>query len=182
MPKWLHTRLLRNTTEEINNLPDKILTPTRDKNLSIIRYKVSDSIIFALWSEKSNKAVGAFALEMPYAKDHNLRAIVKTPHIALEKNIQDKGWGSFFYNEALDSGICLMSDVAQSFKANMLWRSLARHRTWFIIDIEGQSPIYLRHGNSLSPEALQGRDIRIIMLGKNWTLSSWAMKANMEIA
>jgi len=97
-----------------------------------------------------------------------------TPHATFAERAQGKGYASAIYKWALNHGMCFMSSGTQSPGANMMWEKLGRTYPWFLIRVPVNQPAeFLGHGEGLTKQQLNSYEVRLVLLGKGWTLEKF---------
>ena len=97
-----------------------------------------------------------------------------TPHATFAERAQGKGYASAIYKWALNQGMCFMSSGIQSPGANMMWEKLGRVYPWFLIRVRvDRLTEFLGQGEGLTKQQLSTYEVRLVLLGKGWTLEKF---------
>lgn len=97
---------------------------------------------------------------------------IVNPHSQLLPEHRGKGVMKRMYQQILNEGYCFISGKRHSTSANMLWAALARSNPWFAVDRSNLSHLVFL-GQDISPRTAQREDVRLVLLGKGWTVEKF---------
>lgn len=145
-----------------------------------IRYRAADGEFYVYVEDlQAHRIAGFTVFSRLIELDKRADRIIRGPHSKFDVAYQRKGLASCIYRWALDAGLCLVTGARQSPGAHALWHKLARDYRLGYVDITDKKMRYL--GNSVEPQVLNHLNTRMFLLGKGWSLGSFAAAARMQI-
>ena len=145
-----------------------------------IRYREADGEFYVYVEDlQAHRIAGFTVFSRLIELDKRADRIIRGPHSKFDVAYQRKGLASCIYRWALDAGLCLVTGARQSPGAHALWHKLARDYRLGYVDITDKRMRYL--GNSVEPQVLNQLNTRMFLLGKGWSLGSFAAAARMQI-
>lgn len=145
-----------------------------------IRYRAADGEFYVYVEDlQAHRIAGFTVFSRLIELDKRADRIIRGPHSKFDVAYQRKGLASCIYRWALDAGLCLVTGARQSPGAHALWHKLARDYRLGYVDITDKKMRYL--GSSVEPQVLNHLNTRMFLLGKGWSLGSFAAAARMQI-
>ncbi len=145
-----------------------------------IRYREADGEFYVYVEDlQAHRIAGFTVFNRLIELDKRADRIARGPHSKFDSEYQRKGLASCIYRWALDAGLCLVTGARQSPGAHALWHRLAREYRLGYVDITDKKMRYL--GAAVTPEVLNQLNTRMFLLGKGWSLGSFAAAARMHV-
>ena len=102
---------------------------------------------------------------------------IVNPHSVLLPEYRGRGLMRRLYQQVLNEGYCFISGERHSYSANRLWQSLAKTNPWFLV--KQLNPDTLKFlGQDINPKVAQRKDVRIVLLGKGWSVEKFMRKTS----
>ena len=169
--------------DRINTPGDRLFgipeIPLSDPRFAI-RYREADGEFYVYVEDlQAHRIAGFTVFSRLIELDKRADRVIRGPHSKFDPVYQRKGLASCLYRWALDAGLCLVTGARQSPGAHALWHKLAREYKLGFVDISDKKMRYL--GTSVAPEVLNQLNTRMFLLGKGWSLGSFAAATRMHV-